>query len=103
MRTWREDLRIPEDAKVFCRHGGSARFDVASLGPPLVAAVEKDPKISTPKFGDKNHPRIKFFPPESNFTKIREFINTCDGMIYGRKSGETFGPAIAEFSFCNYA
>ena len=28
----------------------------------------------------------------------RKFINTADAMLYGRKEGETFGLAVAEFA-----
>ena len=56
--------------------------------------------LSTPEFGG-GHPRIHFFPPTGNEVEVREFINSCDAMVYGRKNLETFGLAPAEFSYCN--
>lgn len=104
-KDWRAKLGIPRYAKVFCRHGGIDTFDVDNLSGPLLQAVAEDPLIwllflNTPKFSHESE-RIRFFPPLSDYNNIREFINTCDAMVYGRRTGETFGLAIAEFSFCN--
>jgi hypothetical protein len=72
---------------------------------PLVAAVQQAKDIhliflSTNEFG-KGQSRIHFFPPTGDGVAVREFINTCDAMVYGRKQLETFGLAPAEFSYCN--
>jgi len=44
--------------------------------------------------------RIHFVAGVSSLTLIREFINTCDAMLYARSSGQDFGMAIANFSLC---
>lgn len=100
----RDKLGIPKDSRIFGRHGGYETFDL-----DVVRRVVY--KVA------KSHPEIYFFFLNTNFfTELpnvvnfeatisdqdkSNFIHSCDAMIYGRKAGESFGLAIAEFSVCN--
>jgi hypothetical protein len=44
------------------------------------------------------HPHVIFLPGTTDLKLKRQFINTCDAMLYMRKQGETFGLACGEFS-----
>ena len=48
-----------------------------------------------------NSPRAIFLKGTDDMKIKREFINTCDAMLYTRIWGETFGLACGEFSICN--
>lgn len=102
---WRERLGIDADALVLGRHGGKGTFDDDMIRDGVVRALSARNDVhfvflSTAEFGPK-HERMHFLPPVGTFEEIKSFVNTCDGMIYGRNSGETFGLAIAEFSINN--
>lgn len=44
---------------------------------------------------------VKFIKGTTDMDEKVAFINTCDAMIHARERGETFGLAIAEFSYRN--
>lgn len=99
----RAQLGIPDDAFVFGRYGGFETFDLEFVQ-ETVAELLKDPKIwcvfvNTAKFID--HPRALFLPSVVRPEEKSNFIVTCDAMLHGRKRGESFGLAIAEFLFHN--
>lgn len=102
----RKDLNIPETATVFGCYGGSDSFDLWYVR-EAVDAISNDPAYSniyfifmniTP-FGRPNK-NVIFLKGQHDLKEKRKFINTCDAMLYGRRGGETFGLACAEFSVC---
>lgn len=96
----RSELRIPESATVFGRYGGYDTFDIESVR-DCVAEVAKLRTdywfifMNTPRFCTL--PNVIFLDGTTDLMRKTMFINSCDAMIYGRKQGETFGLAIAEF------
>lgn len=102
----REDLGIPKDAIVIGRHGGIDTFDIEYVHSAIrntVNSVSGDNIyflfMNTRVFC--THPRIIYLPYYIDEYYKAKFINTCDAMIHGRSDGETFGLAIAEFSYMN--
>lgn len=101
----REELNIPHDAIVFGRHGGYGQFDIDYVHQVIYDVAFNNPNIyflfvNTKPFCSKL-PNIIHIDCIIDLLQKRKFINTCDGMIWGRSDGETFGLSIAEFSFCN--
>jgi hypothetical protein len=101
----RLNLKIPENAVVFGRHGGPETFQYAPGVRAVIEVAKKNPDIyflflNTKKFCEEM-PNIIHLPATSDKTEICRFINTCDAMIHARKQGETFGLAVAEFSLRN--
>jgi len=102
----REVLNIPHDAIVYGRHGGYETFDYPEVQQVVVDVATKNPNIyflflNTEKFTATPIKNIIHLEPITDLVEKRKFINTCDAMIHGRKAGESFGLAIAEFSICN--
>ncbi len=111
--TLRAELGIPEDALVFGTYSGADEFNI----PYIKEVVERLVTSTKPKdqqfwfvflninpFGSAEaqaSPRLKFLPGTANMEYKRKFINMCNGMLYGRDGGETFGLSIGEFSVCN--
>jgi len=96
----REELGIPSTATVFGRHGGFSTFDIDTVRECVVQVAKERPDtyflfLNTPRFCDL--PNVLYLPPTTDLVRKTAFINSCDAMIYGRKQGETFGLAIAEF------
>ena len=82
-------------------HGGESSFDLKFTHDAIreVVKIRNDIVfifLNISKF--TNHPRIKFLKGTSNEAYKKMFVNTCDGMIYGRSLGESFGLACAEFA-----
>ena len=102
--TLRSRLQIPEDALVFGRIGGLYEFDDENVQQAILEVVNRRPNtyalLVNTKW-DPLHPHIIHLPSttDKNFKSV--FVNSCDAMIYGRRLGETFGLAIAEFSMKN--
>lgn len=99
----REKLGIPADARVFGRHGSINTFDIPFVHEIVAEYVDFDPQayflfLNTAQFCAP-HPRIIHLPGSSNVLYKVAFINTCDAMLHARKMGETFGLAVAEFSY----
>ena len=103
--TFREYLKIPEEATVFGRYGGSDTFDISWVWEAIKFIVTKRKDVffifmNTDKPEDMNHPQVKFLPEVIDVSQKRQFINTCDAMLHARSRGETFGLAVGEFAFC---
>ena len=97
----KKKLKIKSNQIVLGCHGGESSFDLKFVHNTLVHVANKRKDIvflflNINKFC--NHPRIKFLKGTSNEVQKKKFINTCDGMIYGRSLGESFGLACAEFA-----
>ncbi|MDD4931742.1 MAG: FkbM family methyltransferase [Candidatus Colwellbacteria bacterium] len=98
----RQFLKISDEAIVFGRYGGEETFNIPFVHEAVIEIAEKNPNIyfvfvNTQLF---THPRnnIIFIEKLTNPVDKSIFINTCDAMLHGRKEGESFGLAIAEFS-----
>eukprot|EP00966_Prymnesium_polylepis_P031351 729275-Prymnesium_polylepis.2 len=103
----REELGIPRRATVFGRHGGQDTFD-APEARQAVAQVARERAdvffvlVNTPVLpGVEDVPNVIYLKPFMDDARKAAFIRTCDAMLHGRRTGETFGLAIAEFSVCN--
>ena len=102
---WRSKLGIPSDAMVFGRHGGLDTFNVDWVQQMVYHVALKHTDryflfLNTRPFCPAL-PNIIHVPGTIDPVEKVEFIQTCDAMLWARKEGETFGLAIAEFSFCN--
>lgn len=102
---YREALNIPKEAIVFGRHGGYDSFDDPNVKLVVERVASNNPNIyflflNTEPFCF-GYPNIIHFGHSSSNLEKRAFINTCDGMLYARKRGETFGLSIAEFLLCD--
>lgn len=102
----RKELDIPEDAVVFGRHGGYEQFDIEYVRRTVREVAEKHREIyflfvNTLPLDGYSLPNVIYLSQIVDMNDKRRFINTCDGMIWGRSDGETFGLAIGEFSICN--
>lgn len=106
LQDMRQELGISPSAMVYGSYGGAEQFDTFYVKRAIHTiiqtniAIEKDIHfifMNHLPFGPK-HPRIHFLPGSADMERKRQFINTTNAMIYGRKEGETFGLAIAEFA-----
>ena len=101
----RDILNIPDDAIVYGRIGGYYQFDIEYAQEAVYEYALNNPNtyfifVCSAQFCPTLKNIIHLDVITNDYEK-REFINTCDAMIHGRKQGETFGMAIAEFSVCN--
>lgn len=99
--TMRADLGIPEDSIVFGRHGAMDTFDVTIAREAVTEIASKNPSVyflflNTSKFCDL--PNVIHLPKTIDIESKQRFINTCDAYLHGRRDGETFGLAVAEFA-----
>ena len=97
----RAALGIPENATVFCRHGGTPTFNIPFVKAAVAQHAGDEPSawflfMNTARFV-KEHPRVRFLAPETDDAAKSRFIRSCDAMLHARRKGETFGLAIAEF------
>ena len=100
----KKKFKIKKNQTVFGCHGGESSFDLKFVHDVLKKIVEirKDITfifLNINKFC--SHPRIIFIKGTSDDSFKKNFINTCDAMIYGRSLGESFGLACAEFVINN--
>ncbi len=100
----RKKLKISKDQIVFGCHGGESSFDLKFVHDTLIDIVKKRKNITfiflnINKFS--SHPRIIFLKGTADESIKKEFINTCDAMLYGRSLGETFGMSCGEFACTN--
>lgn len=101
----RQSLGIPENATVFGRYGGFNEFDNVVAQNTVRTLSARYPYMyfvfmNTRPFMEPRH-NVIFIEKSTDALYKRQFINTADAMLYARSRGETFGLAIAEFSFCN--
>jgi hypothetical protein len=100
----RQELAIPAEAIVFCRHGGPTTFDIQAAREGVceyarrhlnnfVLLLNTDP--SPCEAGLTN---IVHLPAVTDLAHKARFLATCNACVHGRTLGETFGLAIAECS-----
>lgn len=100
----RTELDLPADATVFGCYGGKECFDIPFVHRTVEAVLAERPDIwfvfmnVTPFC---RHERAVFLPGTADAERKVRFIDTCDAMLHGRRRGETFGLAVAEFSLRN--
>lgn len=101
----REHLGIPSSSIVFGNYAGKKQFDIPYVHEAVYNVARSNPNIyfiyaNVQKFCEPL-PNIIHLPTiVTRYGKTR-FINTCDAMLWGRRTGETFGLAIGEFSSLN--
>ncbi len=96
---FREHLGFSKDDIVFGRYGGFDQFDVEYLASAVSAAADQGFKflfMNTKPFTN-SHANILYVEGTTDMVSKTAFINTCDAMLHGRREGESFGLAIAEF------
>ena len=101
----REELGIPQEARVFGRYGGATTFSIPFVHDTIHEIVHHNKDIyflfmNTNTFMPK-HPQVIHLPGSSDNEVKSRFINTADAMLHARLDGETFGLAVAEFSIHN--
>jgi hypothetical protein len=101
----RNELNIPSNAVVYGRYGGFNEFNIEYVHEIVYNVAKSNSNIyfvfaNTNKFCD-TLPNIIHLKAIIDLDEKVKFINTCDAMLWGRKNGETFGCAIAEFSVKN--
>lgn len=101
----RDSLDIPTAAVVFGRYGGRETFDLDFAQHAVIEVATHDPQryflfLNTQPFGPPL-PNVRFLEGEADPTFKVRFINSCDAMLHARRSGETFGLAVGEFSSRN--
>jgi hypothetical protein len=100
----RRELRIPDDAIVFGRYGGTEEFNIKMAHDAIKEHLHNTENVyfvlmnTNPFF---THPRMIYVDRNIDLMYKVKFINTCDAMIHARQMGETFGLSIAEFSIKN--
>ena len=97
----KKKLKIKKNFTTLGYHGGESSFDINFIKDAILQTVKIRKDIffvflNVNKFC--SHSRIKFLKGTSSERYKKKFINTCDGMIYGRSLGESFGLSCAEFS-----
>ena len=100
----RKTLNISRDKIVIASYGGKRVFDINFLKPAIKKILnERNDIIFLFMNYDKfyEHKNIFYLPRTVSLKNKIEFIKASDCMLHGRLRGETFGLAIAEFSFYN--
>ena len=100
----RKKLKIKKNITIFGCHGGESSFNMNFTHKAITDLVKKRKDIfflflNINKFC--KHPQIKFLKGTIDEKFKKEFVNTCDAMIYGRSLGESFGLACGEFAVMN--
>lgn len=101
----RTNLKIPDDAVVFGRHGGFETFNLSYVHNTIKKILLNNDNIYFLFLNTKHfyeHKRCIYI--DNIITDLNDkvkFLNTCDAMIHARSGGETFGLACAEFSILN--
>lgn len=100
----RAALNIPQECRVFGRHGGWDTFNIAFVREELKKYARLNPKdhflfLNTePIPGTKNLKNVHYLPATIDPSEKAEFLATCDVMLHARWHGETFGLAVGEFA-----
>ena len=104
-RNMRNELKIPENATVFGRHGGYEQFNIPYVSALIYEFAKDNPDkyflfCNTRKFCD-NLPNIIHLDKIIDLNEKVKFINTCDAMLWARPDGEVFSLSMGEFSSKN--
>ena len=103
-KSLRKELRIPEGAKVFGRHGGWDTFNIPFARRAVVEHARNYTEdhfvfLNTePIRGTERLPNIHYLSATVDPVEKSKFLATCDAMLHARWHGETFGLAVGEFA-----
>ncbi len=100
----RSELKIPNDAIVFGRHGGQDTFNLNFCMDVINDIVNKYNNIyfvfvNTPKFS--SHKQVFFIDKIISDSDKNKFINTCDAHLECSNLGHTMGLSMGEFAVNN--
>jgi hypothetical protein len=101
----RQDLGIPEEARVFGRYGGMDTFDLQFAREVIQQVAHEYPTdifflfANTPVFCSE--PNVIHLNKIVDDDEKNRFINTCDAHLECGSLGHTFGLAMGEFSVNN--
>lgn len=101
---FRGELGIPQEARVFGRHGGVESFNISFVRRAIVRHARLHPEdhflfLNTlPLEGGEGVPNIHYLPATFDPDVKGKFLATCDAMIHAQWHGETFGMAPGEFA-----
>jgi hypothetical protein len=103
-KSLRKELGIPEDAKVFGRHGGRDTFNIPFAQRVVAEHAKSCPEdhflfLNTePIRRTERFPNVHYLPATVDPLAKAKFLATCDAMLHARWHGETFGLAVGEFA-----
>lgn len=104
---YRSLLKIPANALVIGRHGGSDTWDLQIAKEALLKILDKREDVwflfaVRPKIlEDVAHPRVICLECFADPIIKRKFINTLDAFLHAQSMGETFGLSCGEASQAN--
>ena len=96
----RAEFGIPAGAVVVGRHGGADQFNVPFLARAIAAALDARPDLWVLLLNTETplrHERVVRVPRTFDRQRVANFVASCDLGLNGRRGGESFGLAIAEF------
>ena len=103
-RDLRAELRIPQEARVFGRHGGRDTFNIPFARRVVEQHARRNPTdhflfLNTePVRGTEKMANVHYLPATVDPLEKGAFLATCDAMLHARWHGETFGLAVGEFA-----
>jgi hypothetical protein len=100
----RKKLGIPNQAKVFGRHGGADTFNIRFVREVVFHHAKENPDdhfvfLNTePIRGTERFSNVHYLPVTVEPMEKAKFLATCNAMLHARLHGETFGLAVGEFA-----
>jgi hypothetical protein len=96
----RAEFGVPANALVVGRHGAPDQFNLPFLREAIAAALAARPDLwimllNTERFLE--HERVVHLPRTLDRQRVSDFVASCDLGLNGRRSGESFGLAVAEY------
>jgi glycosyltransferase involved in cell wall biosynthesis len=104
---YRKELKIPENAIVGIRLGGSDSFDLIMAKNVILKILKNNLNIyfifavKPQCLIEVFHERLICLEPFADLETKRKLINTANFMIHAQSLGESFGLSIGEASQCN--
>jgi len=100
----RRALGIPDEARVFGRHGGADTFNIPDVRGIVAEHAQTYPRdhfvfLNTNRIpGTEKMPNVHYLQSTVGPGEKARFLATCDAMLHARWHGETFGLAVGEFA-----
>jgi len=100
----RRALGIPDEARVFGRHGGADTFNISDVRKIVTEHAQMYPHdhfvfLNTNRIpGTEKMPNVHYLRSTVDPVEKARFLATCDAMLHARWHGETFGLAVGEFA-----
>ena len=98
--TLRAEFGVPPGAMVVGRHGAADQFNIPFLARALEGALAKRPDLWVMLLNTDlplRHERVVHVPRTLDRQRVADFVASCDLGLNGRRVGESFGLAIAEY------